>query len=83
MLNIIRNLLLCFFCGTVVAETVDDIAFITEQYTPYNFESDDKLQGIAVDRLSLMLQRVGSSQTRKDLKSLPWARGYKRVQTVL
>jgi len=59
---------------------VDDIVFMTEQYPPYNHEEDNKLQGIAVDTLALMLQRAGSKQTREDIEMLPWARGYKRVQ---
>jgi polar amino acid transport system substrate-binding protein len=54
---------------------------MTEQYPPYNFEEDNNIQGITVDTLVLMLQRAGSKQTREDIKLLPWARGYKRVQT--
>lgn len=80
MLNTIRNLLLFWLVsGSAAAASVDDIVFMTEQYPPYNFEQDNKLQGIAVDTLALMLQRAGSKQTREDIKLLPWARGYKRV----
>ncbi len=80
MLNTLRNLLLfCLVSGSVAAESVDDIVFMTEEYPPYNFEEDNKLQGIAVDTLALMLQRAGSKQAREDIKLLPWARGYKRV----
>jgi len=80
MLNTIRNLLLiCIVSGSAAAESVDDIVFMTEQYPPYNLEKDNKLQGIAVDMLALMLQRVGAKQAREDIKLLPWARGYKRV----
>ncbi len=80
MLNTIRNLLLsCLVSGSAAAASVDDIVFMTEQYPPYNFEENDKLQGIAVDTLALMLQKVESNQTRDDIKLLPWAHGYKRV----
>lgn len=80
MLNTIRNLLLsCLVSGSAAAASVDDIVFMTEQYPPYNFEKDNKLQGIAVDTLALMLQRAESKQTRGDIKLLPWARGYNRV----
>ncbi len=80
MLNKIRNLLLiCLVSGSAAAASVDDIIFMTEQYPPYNLEEDNKLQGIAVDTLALMLQRAGSKQTREDIEMLPWARGYKRV----
>ena len=82
MLNTIRNML--FFClvsGSATAASVDDIVFMTEQYPPYNFEEDNRIRGIAVDTLALMLQRAGSKQTREDIILLPWARGYKRVQS--
>jgi len=80
MLNTIRNLLLiCLVSGTAAAASMDDIVFMTEQYPPYNFEDNNKLQGIAVDTLALMLQRAGSKQTRENIKLLPWARGYKRL----
>jgi len=82
MLNTIRNLLFsCLVSGSAAAASVDDFVFMTEQYPPYNLEQDDKLQGIAVDILALMLERAGSKQTREDIKLLPWTRGYKRVQS--
>jgi polar amino acid transport system substrate-binding protein len=82
MLSTVRNfLLLCFVAGSVAASSVDDILFMTEQYPPYNYEEHNKLQGIVVDTLVLMLERVGSSQTREDIRLLPWARAYKRVQS--
>jgi polar amino acid transport system substrate-binding protein len=74
-------LLFCLVSGSAAAASVDDIVFMTEQYPPYNFKVDNKLQGISVDTLVLMLRRTGSKQTREDIKLLPWARGYKRVQT--
>ena len=80
MLNTVRNLLVfCLVSGSAAAASVDDIVFMTEQYPPYNFEQDNRLQGIAVDTLALMLQRAGSKQTRKNIRLLPWARGYERV----
>ena len=82
MLNTLRALLLLFLVsGSAVAVSVDGIVFMTEQYPPYNLEKDNKLKGIAVDTLVLMLQRSGSKQTREDIKLLPWARGYNRVQS--
>ena len=82
MLNSIRSFLfLSLVSSSVTASSVDDILFMTEEYPPYNYEEDNKLQGIVVDTLVSVLQRVGSSQTRGDIKLLPWARGYKRVQS--
>lgn len=60
-----------------VAQTVDDLVLMTENYPPFNFEKDGKLQGIAIDLMVLMLNKVGSRQTREDIRLLPWARGYR------
>ena len=82
MLNTIRKfLLLCLISGPAAASSVDDILFITEQYPPYNYEVNNNLQGIVVDTLVVTFERVGSSQTREDIKLLPWARGYNLVQS--
>ena len=55
---------------------MDDLEIMTENYPPFNFEKDGNLQGVSVDTMALMLQRVGSKQTREDIRLLPWARGY-------
>jgi polar amino acid transport system substrate-binding protein len=82
MFKTIRNLLLiCLVSGSATAASVDDIDFMTENYPPFNFEKNGNLQGISVDTLALMLKRVGSKQTRKDIQLLPWARSYIRVQS--
>lgn len=61
---------------SLFAQTLDDLIFITEEYPPFNFTVDGKVQGIATDTLLEMLKLVGASQTREDIGSLPWARGY-------
>ncbi|MBF0224542.1 MAG: transporter substrate-binding domain-containing protein [Desulfobacterales bacterium] len=40
------------------------------------------MQGIAVDLLVLMLERVGSKQGRQDIKMYPWARAYNYAQDI-
>ncbi len=54
---------------------------ITEDWIPYQFEKNGNLEGIAVDLLVLLLKRVGSRQSRKDIKMYPWARGYDILQS--
>ncbi|MCP4752946.1 MAG: ABC transporter substrate-binding protein [Proteobacteria bacterium] len=63
------------YCGSM-----DDISFITEQYPPFNMKKDGRLQGIAIDLMGKMLVEIGSTQTRENIKLLPWALGYKRIQ---
>ena len=67
--------------SAAVAQSVDDLTIITENYPPFNFQKEGVLQGIAVDTMVAMLQRVKSQQTRDDIRLLPWARGYELVLT--
>ena len=62
------------------ADSVPQFTIYTEDYKPYNFEKDGKIQGIAVELLTQMLEKVGSSQAVADIKLVPWARGYNAVQ---
>lgn len=73
-------LLVFTFFSFLVSADLKDIKFITEQYPPYNFENNEKLEGIAVDLLDLILQEMGGGKTIEDVQLLPWARGYKMVQ---
>ncbi len=77
-------LLSLFLVAPSVQAELPNLAIFTEQYSPFNFiDPDDKtnrVQGIAVDLMVEMLQKSGSSQTLKDIKLVPWARGYNDVQ---
>ncbi|NQY93468.1 MAG: transporter substrate-binding domain-containing protein [Campylobacteraceae bacterium] len=75
------------FIGTVLfifnissqAKPIDEITFMTENYPPFNFKHNNKVQGISVDLILLMLQKLGGKQTRGDIHILPWARAYASV----
>lgn len=77
---IFAPMLLAWLTGTAGAQTIDDLNLYTESYAPLNFEKDGQLTGITIDVMEEMLKRAGSKQTRKDIKLLPWARGYVYVQ---
>jgi len=40
-----------------------DLTYITEQYPPYNYQDDGKLQGISVDLLEKVWQKWGQTWT--------------------
>ncbi len=76
-------LIVIFFGATTIitsAETLPDFMIMTEPWTPWQFEENGNVKGIAVDLLVLMLERVGSGQNHDDIKMYPWARGYMTVQ---
>ena len=56
-----------------------DLTYITEQYPPYNFQEDGKLQGISVDLLEKIWQNMGVDLNRSAIKLLPWTEGYQRT----
>jgi len=64
------------FSSTGYAKSVDEMKIITENYPPYNYLDEGEMSGIAVDLMALMLKKNNSKQTRRDIKLLPWARGY-------
>lgn len=73
-------IVLSAFATLTWAKPIDNITFITENYPPYNFKDKEQVKGIAADILVLLFEKVGSKKTRKDIKVLPWARGYHYVQ---
>jgi ABC-type amino acid transport substrate-binding protein len=63
------------------ATELDQLNYITESYPPYNFKSNGKLQGIAVDLLLAATRKSSTSLTAKKIKLLPWTRAYKMAET--
>ena len=78
LINLLTVMVFClipFSAG--FAQTVDDLVLWTEQYPPFNFEENEKLQGISVDLMDIMLKKVNSRLTRDDIQLVPWSKGYK------
>ncbi len=74
------SLLLVFsFCSSAPAASVAGLTLMTEEYPPFNFDNQGKLEGIAVDLLEAMLAKVGSPRGRGDFQLLPWSKGYDAV----
>ena len=72
---------LCLFSVSAWALTADDIAYLTEEYPPYNMTGTDGTPtGFAVDLLVNIFEKLGASVTAKDIQVVPWARGYNEAQ---
>lgn len=67
----------CFLPAHSHADTVNDLEILTENFAPFNFYRDGKIQGISVDLLHKILKRTGATKSRKDFRVLPWTRGYR------
>jgi len=56
-----------------------DLTYITEQYPPYSYQKDGKLEGISVDLLEKIWERMGVDLNRSVIQILPWTEGYNRT----
>lgn len=61
------------------ATSAKDLTYITEQYPPYNYQEDGRLQGISVDLLEKVWERMGINLNRSVIQLLPWTEGYERT----
>jgi polar amino acid transport system substrate-binding protein len=61
------------------AVTAKDLIYITEQLPPYNFQENGKLQGISVDLLESVWERMGENLNKSVIEILPWNEGYQRA----
>lgn len=75
-------LLLCLLAGPGTAGNAqwENLSFITEEFPPYNYTESEIARGITVDVLLEAAEAAGLPLERKDIRSLPWARGYQMVQ---
>ena len=61
------------------AASTEDLTYITEQFPPYNFEKDGRLQGISVDLLNMVWERLGVNLNTSAIELLPWTEGYQKA----
>jgi len=60
----------------IFAQPINDLNFTTENYPPYNFKENKKLQGISIDLLDQIFKNLNSKQSINNIPILPWARAY-------
>lgn len=68
------------FCSAA-SYALSDLRYYTEEYPPYNFTSNGKINGIAVDMLLQASQLVESEVDLKSIKLYPWPRDYRIVRS--
>ena len=63
------------------ADITNDITYLTEDFPPYNFKSEQgEAYGINVDIVLKMFEILKSTKTRKDIKIQPWVRAYRTTK---
>lgn len=58
----------------------EDLRYFTEQYPPYNYKEDGRLQGLMIDTWEELWERMDADLDRSDIIHAPWARGYHELQ---
>ncbi len=75
------------YADEVTPPSLNQLNYYTEEYPPYNFTANGRLQGIAVDYLVYASQQANSVITIDDISVQPWPRAYRnaiiRPNTVL
>lgn len=79
MILIIVSAFTIVFPALGQAASAKDLTYITEQFPPYNFEKDGRLQGISVDLLNIVWERLGANLNSSSIKLLPWTEGYQKA----
>lgn len=64
-----------------IAQDVNKLIILTEEYPPYNYMDKGKVCGTSTEIVVEVLERLGSKLNRKDIRLIPWARAYHEVIT--
>jgi polar amino acid transport system substrate-binding protein len=56
-----------------------DLTYITEQYPPFNFVENGRLQGISIDLLEEVWETMEIDLNRSSIQLLPWTECYIRI----
>jgi len=54
-----------------------DLTYYTEQLPPYNYVENGTLQGISVDLLETVTEKMGKKVTQEEINLVPWTEGYR------
>ena len=80
--HVLAFISLCLICPALLHADAkwESLDFITEELPPYNYTESGIARGIAVDILLEAAAGAGLPIARRDIRSLPWARGYQMVK---
>ncbi|APX94408.1 hypothetical protein BWR19_16490 [Halomonas sp. 1513] len=69
-------LALCLILPLPSALALERLTFITEEYPPYNYRHDGRLEGVAIEVLEAIFEVTVTPLDRNAVRYYPWARGY-------
>jgi polar amino acid transport system substrate-binding protein len=63
------------------AMELSGLTYYTEQLPPYNYQENGTLQGVSVDLLETVTEKMGNKISRENILLVPWTEGYQAVLT--
>ncbi|MFW3616768.1 substrate-binding periplasmic protein [Billgrantia antri] len=69
-------MLLWVLLSSSAAGGLEELSYITEEYPPYNYQHDNRLEGISIELLERIFAETDTPLSREDVLYYPWARGY-------
>lgn len=57
------------------------LTYYTEQLPPYNYQENGTVQGLSVDLLETVTEKVGNKVSREEIHLVPWTEGYQAALT--
>lgn len=80
--HVLALISLCLICPALLHADAkwESLDFITEEFPPYNYTESGIARGIAVDILLEAATSAGLPIERRDIRALPWARGYQMAR---
>ena len=84
-----------FICGCVAEQpgegvpattvpatgTIESLSFYTNEMPPYNYVENGSLEGISVDLLELVTEKMGEKVSGEEVEVLSWSEGYEAALT--
>ncbi len=65
----------------ITPASATSLTYYTEQNPPYNYEENGTLQGISIDLLEAMTEKMGKNVSRDQVRLVPWNEGYQAALT--
>ncbi|OMH25655.1 ABC transporter substrate-binding protein [Motiliproteus sp. MSK22-1] len=79
--KLLLSIFVFFVCARAAAEEDGRLRWLSEHYAPYNYVDDKgQPQGITVDVLKALWNKLEVPERLRKIEFMPWARGYAVVQ---
>jgi polar amino acid transport system substrate-binding protein len=80
MKKIIILCVLTLLASNLLASSINDIKFMSEDFPPFNYLENKKLKGKSADVVIQIFKKLNLKEKISEIKFYPWARSYKYIK---